>query len=92
MRAAFLQSNDLERTVLMKPPKEFRVSDDVVWKIKKPVYGLNDGARQWLWLQMLVSSLSCEGHIAAVFLFLLWIVFVFIFIYLFIKMTNHLSP
>ena len=44
------------------------------------------------WGKMLVSSLSCEGHIAAVFLFLLWIVFVFIFIYLFIKMTNHLSP
>ena len=47
IRAAFLQSNDIDRVVLMTPPKEFRVDDDVVWRIKKPIYGLNDGARKW---------------------------------------------
>lgn len=48
IRAAFLQSNDIDRVILMTPPKEFRVDDDVVWRIRKPIYGLNDGARKWL--------------------------------------------
>jgi hypothetical protein len=47
IRAAFLQSNDIDRVILMTPPKEFRKSDDMVWRIKKPIYGLNDGARKW---------------------------------------------
>lgn len=47
VRSAFLQSNDLDRTILMKPPKEFRKDSSTVWKIKKPIYGLNDGARKW---------------------------------------------
>ena len=47
VRSAFLQSEDLDRTILMKPPKEFRKDSETLWKIKKPVYGLNDGARKW---------------------------------------------
>ena len=47
IRAAFLQSNDIERIILMIPPKEFRRNKDVVWRIQKPIYGLNDGARKW---------------------------------------------
>ena len=47
VRSAFLQSNDLDRIILMKPPKEFRKDSDTVWRIKKPIYGLNDGARKW---------------------------------------------
>ena len=47
IRAAFLQSNDIDRVILMTPPKEFRKSVDVAWRIKKPIYGLNDGARKW---------------------------------------------
>ena len=31
----------------MIPPKEFRTSNEIVWKIKKPIYDLNDGARKW---------------------------------------------
>ena len=46
IRAAFLQSNDIERIILMIPRKEFRRNKDV-WRIKKPIYGLNDGARKW---------------------------------------------
>ncbi|KAL5262651.1 hypothetical protein ACHWQZ_G008148 [Mnemiopsis leidyi] len=47
IRAAFLQSNELDRTVLLIPPKEFRKDSETVWRIKKPIYGLNDGARKW---------------------------------------------
>ena len=47
IRAAFLQSNNIERMILMVPPKEFRKDKDIVWRIKKPIYGLNDGARKW---------------------------------------------
>lgn len=48
VRAAFLQSNTIDRIILMKPPKEFRKDGpEIVWKINKPVYGLKDGARGW---------------------------------------------
>ena len=47
VRSAFLQSNCLDRRILMKPPKEFRTDPNLVWLIKKPIYGLNDGARKW---------------------------------------------
>ena len=47
IRAAFLQSETIQRVVLVKPPKEFRKNNEIVWKLNKPVYGLNDGARCW---------------------------------------------
>ena len=47
IRAAFLQSNEIDRVVLMTPPKELRKGEDIVWRIKKSIYGLNDGARKW---------------------------------------------
>ena len=47
IRAAFPQSNKIDRVVLMTPPKEFRKGEDIVWRIKKLIYGLDDGARKW---------------------------------------------
>ena len=47
IRAAFLQSNEIDRIILMKPPREFKKNSNTVWRIKKPIYGLNDGARKW---------------------------------------------
>lgn len=47
IRTAFLQSDKLNRIILMKPPKEFRVNNEIVWKLNKPVYGLNDASRCW---------------------------------------------
>ena len=44
-KTAFLQGHYIEREVYMIPPKE--AGSDKVWKIKKAVYGLNDGPRQW---------------------------------------------
>ena len=44
--AAFLQGKEIERTVYIIPPREFQ-KVDVVWKLKKCVYGLSDAARMW---------------------------------------------
>ena len=45
--SAFLQSNDINRDVFVKPPKESGEDTDIVWKLKKTVYGLGDAARAW---------------------------------------------
>ena len=42
IRAAFLQSDPLDRVILLKPPKQFRKDSDTLWLLLKPVYGLND--------------------------------------------------
>ena len=46
IRSAFLQSKDLEHDVFIQPPKEFR-KPGIVWKLKKPVYGLNYASFRW---------------------------------------------
>ena len=44
--SAFLQGCELNRTVYMSPPKEFK-KEGIVWRLKKPVYGLADSGRLW---------------------------------------------
>ena len=46
IKSAFLQSHDLERDVFLKPPKIVR-RPGVLWKIHKPIYGLDDAAKLW---------------------------------------------
>ena len=41
IRAGFLQSRTLDRDVFMKPPPDIR-KEEVIWKLKKPLYGLDD--------------------------------------------------
>ena len=45
VKAAYLQGNEIERDVFVKPPPEF--DNGMVWKLKKTVYGLKDAARAW---------------------------------------------
>ena len=46
----------------MIPPKEFRKSKDTLWKIKKPIYGLNDGARKWfLTMKKKLTEYGCKA-------------------------------
>ena len=44
--SAFLQSDKIDRDVFIKPPAMFR-TNGLVWKLKKPLYGLGDSSRQW---------------------------------------------
>ena len=44
VRAAFLQSEDLEREVFIEPPPQRR-KPGLIWKLRKPAYGLNDASR-----------------------------------------------
>ena len=50
IRAAFLQARELDRDVFLMPPKDIR-KEGYVWKLKKPLYGLNDASRKF-WLRV----------------------------------------
>jgi hypothetical protein len=47
IKTAYLQGDRIEREVFIKPPKDYRTGENVVWKLKKSVYGLKDAARMW---------------------------------------------
>ena len=47
IKAAFLQSEHLEREVYLVPPDEAGCDNSVLWRLEKCVYGLNDAARNW---------------------------------------------
>ena len=44
--SAFLQGKEIQRPVYLIPPRECG-HKDVLWKLKKCVYGLSDGAKMW---------------------------------------------
>ena len=46
VQAAFLQSVELDREVYVKPVKEAN-HQGLLWKLKKPMYGLGDSGRFW---------------------------------------------
>ena len=50
IRAAFLQANKLDREVYMKPPEDILKSGKV-WRLLKPLYGLDDASRKF-WLKV----------------------------------------
>ena len=59
-KCAFLQGAIMERDVFILPPLERRVPG-ILWKLKKPVYGLTDAARGWhLALTESVTEAGCE--------------------------------
>ena len=60
IRAAFLQARELDRDVYLLPPKDIR-KDGYVWKLKKPLYGLNDASRKfWLRVKELFAELGLQ--------------------------------
>ena len=70
VQSAFLQSVPLERDVYVLPPKEKRIPG-VLWKLKKPVYGLSDASRGFhLSLTGKMTDLGCvqNPHDPAMFL------------------------
>ena len=50
IRAAFLQAKGLEREIFLLPPKDVQ-KEGMLWKLKKPLYGLNDASRKF-WLRV----------------------------------------
>ena len=59
--AAFLQSRGLGREVYLKPPKEAKCEKNILWKLKKCVYGLNDAARKWFYtVRTFLLKMNCK--------------------------------
>ena len=51
IRAAFLQSKVLDRDIFVEPPSDIK-KQGIIWKLRKPLYGLDDASRKfWLWVR-----------------------------------------
>ena len=50
IRAAFLQSKILDRDAFIESPADIKKSG-VIWKLKTPLYGLDDASRKF-WLRV----------------------------------------
>ena len=46
VKSAFLQSDEINRDVYIEPPSN-RVKKGIIWKLRKPSYGLKDASKQW---------------------------------------------
>merc|ERR1712041_24961 len=58
IRAVFLQAKQLEREVFLKPPKDIK-KEKIIWKLKKPLHGLNDASRRfWLRVKSIFKELG----------------------------------
>ena len=61
IKSAFLQGKEVGRDIFIRPPKEANVSPGWIWRLKKTVYGLNDGSRQfYLPVREFLISCGCE--------------------------------
>ena len=48
IKTAFLQGKELDRVVHLRPPsKHYHGRKEVLWRLRKPVYGLGDAPRAW---------------------------------------------
>ena len=64
IKAAFLQGNKIERNVYVIPPKEANVDSDIIKRLRKTVYGLNDASRAWfISAKELLISLGCSQSV-----------------------------
>jgi hypothetical protein len=57
VRAAFLQSNEIDREIYLESSKDIK-KEGIIWKIKKPLYGFDDASRKF-WLK--VREILKEG-------------------------------
>merc|ERR1712002_675001 len=46
IRVTFLQAKTLDREVFVRPPKD-QEKEGVIWKLLKPLYGLDDASRKF---------------------------------------------
>ena len=60
IKAAFLQSQKLDKTVFVKPPRDLK-KVGIIWQLEKPAYGLNDSPRNWYnSLRCFLLSIGCN--------------------------------
>ena len=65
IRAAFLQAKILDRKLFFKPPEDKRI-DGWLWKLKKPLWGLDDDSRNfWLKFRDTLNNLCLKLMIVA---------------------------
>ena len=57
----FLQAKGLDREVYMEPPTDVK-KEGKIWKLKKPLYGLNDASRKF-WLKVREVFDECKLRI-----------------------------
>ena len=61
MKSAFLQGDEMERDVYIKPPKEACEKDGYVWKLKRCLHGLSDASRQfYMSVSAQMKQLGCQ--------------------------------
>ena len=61
IRAAFLQAKTLDIEVYMKPPEDIR-KQGKIWKLLKPLYGLDDASRKfWLKVKETLNKIRIEN-------------------------------
>jgi hypothetical protein len=60
VKNAYLQGEELEREVFMEPPREAK-KPNIIWKLKKAVYGMNDAGRRWFFkVEGALVSMGCN--------------------------------
>ena len=60
IKAAFLQAKMLDRDVYLKPPKDVK-KKDILWKLNRPLYGLDDASRKfWLKVREVFSKIGLK--------------------------------
>ena len=62
VKAAYLQGENINRDIFLKPPPEF--DSGSIWHLKKTVYGLCDAARAW-YLKVKDELLSLNARISS---------------------------
>ena len=59
--AAFLQSDNLDRQIFVRPPPEAN-DDGMLWLLVKPMYGLDESGRVWYFtIARVLKELGCQN-------------------------------
>ena len=64
IKTAFLQGQEIQRDIIIKPPNEAGVKSRL-WKLKKCIYGLNDASLNW-YKKVKSIMIGCGAKISSV--------------------------